>query len=104
MNIFSQKCKNNSEKELGENITFRIGKYGPYMQSERSFIYNAVIYDMVCKGLAYPCFCSTEELSEMRENQETMKTRTGYHGRFARCSRLTVEEAIEKINNGEKLI
>ena len=40
----------------------------------------------------------------MRENQETMKTRTGYHGRFARCSRLTPEEAIERINNGEKFI
>ena len=40
----------------------------------------------------------------MRENQETMKIRTGYHGRFARCSRLTPEEAIEKINNGEKFV
>ena len=40
----------------------------------------------------------------MRDNQENMKVRTGYHGRFARCSRLTVEEAIEKIKNGEKYV
>ena len=81
-----------------------IGNYGPYIQSERKEIYHAFIKHLIEIGRAYPCFCTTEELSEMRENQETMKTRTGYHGRFARCSRLTPEEAIERINNGEKYI
>jgi len=81
-----------------------VGNYGPYIQSERKEIYHAFIKHLIEIGRAYPCFCSTEELSEMRENQETMKTRTGYHGRFARCSRLTPEEAIERINNGEKFI
>ncbi|MBR6690086.1 MAG: glutamate--tRNA ligase [Bacilli bacterium] len=80
------------------------GNYGPYIQSERKEIYHAFIKHLIEIDRAYPCFCTTEELSEMRENQETMKTRTGYHGRFARCSRLTPEEAIEKINNGEKYI
>jgi len=80
------------------------GNYGPYIQSERKEIYHAFIKHLIEIGRAYPCFCSTEELSEMRENQETMKTRTGYHGRFARCSRLTPEEAIERIKNGEKFI
>ena len=80
------------------------GNYGPYIQSERKEIYHAFIKHLIEIGRAYPCFCSTEELSEMRENQETMKTRTGYHGRFARCSRLTPDEAIERINNGEKFI
>ena len=81
-----------------------VGNYGPYIQSERKEIYHAFIKHLIEIGRAYPCFCTTEELSEMRENQETMKTRTGYHGRFARCSRLTPEEAIEKINNGDKFI
>lgn len=81
-----------------------VGNYGPYIQSERKEIYHAFIKHLIEIGRAYPCFCSTEELAEMRENQETMKTRTGYHGRFARCSRLSVDEAIEKINNGEKYI
>jgi len=81
-----------------------VGNYGPYIQSERKEIYHVFIKHLIEIGRAYPCFCSTEELSEMRENQETMKTRTGYHGRFARCSRLTPDEAIEKINNGEKFI
>lgn len=81
-----------------------VGNYGPYIQSERKEIYHAFIKHLIEINRAYPCFCSTEELSQMRENQETMKTRTGYHGRFARCSRLTPEEAIEKIKNGEKYI
>ena len=45
------------------------GNYGPYMQSERSFIYNTVIYDMVLKGIAYPCFCICDDLSAIREVQ-----------------------------------
>ncbi len=80
------------------------GNYGPYIQSERKEIYHAFIKHLIEIGRAYPCFCSTEELAEMRENQETMKTRTGYHGRFARCSRLTPDEAIERIKSGEKYI
>ena len=89
------------EYQVGEEL---IGNYGPYVQSQRKEIYHTFIKHLIQIGRAYPCFCSTEELSEMRENQETMKTRTGYHGRFARCSRLTPEEAINKINNGEKFI
>ena len=80
------------------------GNYGPYIQSERKEIYHTFIKHLIEKDRAYPCFCTAEELSEMRENQETMKIRTGYHGRFARCSRLSVEEAIEKIKNGEKYV
>ena len=80
------------------------GEYGPYIQSERKEIYHTFIKHLISIGRAYPCFCTKEELDQMRENQETMKIRTGYHGRFARCSRLTPEEAIEKIKAGEKYI
>ena len=81
-----------------------IGKYGPYVQSERKEIYHAFIKHLIEIGRAYPCFCTKEELSEMRENQEAMKVRTGYHGKFARCSRLSIEEAIDKIKKGEKYV
>ena len=80
------------------------GNYGPYIQSERKEIYHAFIKHLILIGRAYPCFCTPEELSEMRENQEAMKVRTGYHGKFARCSRLSIDEAIEKIKNGEKYV
>lgn len=90
-----------NEYEFEGNI---VGSYGPYVQSERKEIYHAFIKYLIEIGRAYPCFCTKEELDQMRENQETMKIRTGYHGRFARCSRLTVEEAIEKIESGEKYV
>ena len=81
-----------------------VGNYGPYIQSERKEIYHSFMKHLIEIGRAYPCFCTSEELAEMRENQEAMKVRPGYHGKFARCSRLSVEEAIKKINNGEKFV
>ena len=81
-----------------------VGNYGPYVQSERKEIYHAFAKHLIEINRAYPCFCTKEELDEMRENQESMKVRPGYHGRFARCSRLTPEEAINKIKNGEKFV
>lgn len=75
------------------------GIYGPYIQSERSFIYDTVIYEMILKGLAYPCFCTQEELDKIREVQMANKERPGYYGKYAKCRNLTVEEAIEKIKN-----
>ena len=89
------------EYELDGNI---VGNYGPYIQSERKEIYHTFVKHLIENGRAYPCFCTKEELSEMRENQEAMKIRPGYHGKFARCSRLSVEEAIEKIKNGESYV
>ena len=79
-----------------------IGEYGPYIQSERKEIYHAFAKDLVLRGLAYPCFCSSEELDEIREIQELNKERIGYYGSFAKCRSLSVEEAIEKIKNGEE--
>ena len=81
-----------------------VGNYGPYIQSERKEIYHAFIKHLIEIGRAYPCFCSKEDLDLMRENQDSAKTRSGYHGRYARCSRLTADEAIERIKNGEKYI
>ena len=79
-----------------------IGEYGPYIQSERKEIYHAFAKDLVLRGLAYPCFCSSEELDEIREIQELNKERIGYYGSFAKCRSLSVDEAIEKIKNGEE--
>lgn len=81
-----------------------VGNYGPYIQSERKEIYHTFIKHLIEIDRAYPCFCTKEELDLMRENQENMKIRTGYHGRFASCSRLSIEEAIERIKNGESYV
>ncbi|MDD6480331.1 MAG: glutamate--tRNA ligase, partial [Clostridium sp.] len=74
-----------------------VGEYGPYIQSERKEIYHAYIKRLIEIGRAYPCFCTREELNEMRQKQEERKKRTGYYGSYAKCRKLTVEEQIEKI-------
>ena len=76
------------------------GNYGPYLQSARSDIYNTVIYDMVVKGLAYPCFATQEELEKIREEQTALKLRPGYYGKYAIYRDLDVDEAIAKIKAG----
>ena len=48
--------------------TKEIGNYGPYKQSQRAEIYNTVIKHLIKIGRAYPCFCSAEELNELRKN------------------------------------
>ena len=74
-----------------------VGEYGPYIQSERKEIYHAYIKRLIEIGRAYPCFCTREELNEMRQKQEERKKRTGYYGAYAKCRKLSVEEQIEKI-------
>ena len=80
------------------------GSYGPYKQSERKDIYQAYAKYLLEQGKAYPCFCTPEDLDTIRKKQEGAKVRTGYYGVWAKCRNLTVEEAAEKIKNGENYI
>ena len=60
------------------------GAYGPYQQSRRAEIYHVVAKKLVEEGLAYPCFCTEEELSAIREKQEALQLDTkGYYGAWA---------------------
>lgn len=90
------------EGALGEDE--EIGNYGPYIQSKRKEIYECYAKDLISKGLAYPCFCTPEELDETRNLQELNKERIGYYGSFAKCRNLTNEERAERIKNGDPYI
>jgi len=81
-----------------------VGNYGPYTQSERKEIYQAFMKHFIEIGRAYPCFCSKEDLENLREKQNAEKVRTGYYGKYASCKNLTVEESAERIKNGEDFI
>ena len=63
------------------------GTYGPYLQSKRKEIYESYAKYLLEQGKAYPCFCSQEELGQIRENQEKAKERTGCNKRKYRISR-----------------
>lgn len=80
------------------------GNYGPYKQSKRKEIYQAYAKYMIERGKAYPCFCSPEELDEIRAKQEVAKIRTGYYGVWAKCRNLSLDEMAEKIKNGDKFV
>ena len=80
------------------------GIYGPYVQSKREMIYRTVIKEMIKRNLAYPCFCSSDDLNVLREQQEKLKVIPGYYSEYATCRKLTTEEAIAKIKNGESYI
>lgn len=80
------------------------GEYGPYKQSERGEIYKTFAKDLIGRGLAYPCFCSEEEMNAIREEQTAMKETPGYYGKWAKCRDLTSEEAIARIEKGDKFV
>ncbi len=80
------------------------GNYGPYKQSMRAEIYQTYVKELIKQGLAYPCFCTAEELEEVRAKQEQNKIRTGYHGEYARHRNITYEEAKALIDNGKPYV
>lgn len=80
------------------------GDYGPYKQSEREKIYKCFAKSLVEKGYAYPCFCSEDTLSALREKQEADKLLPGYYGDYALCRNLTYEEIEENIKAGKPYV
>ncbi|MDO5293877.1 MAG: glutamate--tRNA ligase [bacterium] len=74
--------------------------YGPYFQRQRVQIYHAYAKRLVEQGLAYPCFCTAEELNKVREEQEEAKELTGYYGKYATCRDLTIEQIKERLEEG----
>ncbi|MCK5510645.1 glutamate--tRNA ligase [Candidatus Parcubacteria bacterium] len=77
------------------------GDYGSYIQSQRKEIYNKYIKKLLDKQKAYYCFCTSERLQKMREDQQAQKLPP----RYDRCCRDLSEKKVEKkINSGEKFV
>lgn len=74
------------------------GDVGPYVQSARLPLYKKYADELVANGFAYPCFCSSERLDEMRKEQTALKQTTKYD---RRCLALTAAEAQQRIAAGE---
>lgn len=80
------------------------GEYGPYQQSYRGEIYQTYVKELIRQGLAYPCFCTSDELEAVRKEQEANKIRTGYHGKWAKHRDITYEEAKALIEQGKSFV
>ncbi|MBQ3045576.1 MAG: glutamate--tRNA ligase [Clostridia bacterium] len=91
--------------EFSEGVTgfgTEKGAYGPYTQSQRAEIYQTVAKSLVEKGLAYPCFCTADELSAIREEQGKGDALIwGYFGKWAKCRDLTYEQIEQNISEGK---
>ena len=80
------------------------GEYGPYYQRQRAEIYHAYAKDLIKRGLAYPCFCTEEDLEKTREYQTENKLLPGYYGEFAKCRSLSEEEIYANLAAGKPYV
>lgn len=80
------------------------GEYGPYYQRQRAEIYHAYARDLIERGLAYPCFCTEEDLESIRAYQTENKLLPGYYGEFAKCRNLTEEEIYANLQAGKPYV
>lgn len=80
------------------------GDYGPYRQSERAEIYGTYAKQLVREGKAYPCFCSEQELEDIRARQEEAKLTPGYYGEFAVWRDAPLEKVEAEIANGKAFV
>lgn len=88
----------------GASVDGDNGAYGPYRQRLRKEVYQCYAKELVKKGLAYPCFCSEDDLSKMREEQIADKLNFGYYGKWAKCRDLSIDDIKKRIENGDKYV
>ena len=84
----------------GATIDGDNGNYDPYRQRQRAPIYHVYAKKLVEEGMAYPCFCTEEELSAMRQQQEANKETTGYYGKYAMWRDRSMEDIRAQYNAG----
>jgi glutamyl-tRNA synthetase len=73
------------------------GAYGPYRQSERLFIYQKFLHQLLEEGQAYYCFCSADELREQRERAQQAKHNYLYDGT---CQSLNPAQTAQRLAQG----
>lgn len=74
------------------------GPFGPYRQSERKETYLKYAQQLVDSGHAYYCFCSSQRLEQVRQEQQARKENYHYDGT---CRALDPIEAAVRASNGE---
>ena len=77
------------------------GAYGPYRQRSRANIYHVYAKWLILRGMAYPCFCTEEELAAIHERQEAEKSNFGYFGKWAVWRDRPLEDIEAAIGRGE---
>jgi glutamyl-tRNA synthetase len=73
------------------------GEYGPYTQSERTDIYRKHADELIANNKAYPCFCTSERLDEVRKKMQAAGEPPMYD---RHCRNLTTEEVKAQMDAG----
>ncbi|MBQ8140938.1 MAG: glutamate--tRNA ligase [Clostridia bacterium] len=84
----------------GATIDGDNGAFGPYRQRQRKDIYHVFAKHLVAEGMAYPCFCTEEELEEIHKAQEAEKANFGYFGKWAKWRGRSIENIEEMLGKG----
>lgn len=79
---------------LRDGAVTQVGSHGPYIQSQRLSMYQEHARALIAKGAAYPCFCSTDRLAEMRREQSIAKQAPMYDRLCLTLSREEVERRL----------
>jgi glutamyl-tRNA synthetase len=74
------------------------GPFGPYRQSDRKDIYQKYTQQLIDEGHAFECFCTSERLDEVREQQRAAGEDIGYDGH---CMHLSSDDIAAKKLTGE---
>ncbi len=90
----------NIKFDEGATIDGDNGSYGPYRQRQRAAIYHVFAKQLVSEGKAYPCFCTEEDLTAIREQQEANKENFGYYGKYALWRDRSIEEIQAQLSAG----
>ncbi len=77
------------------------GPHAPYTQSQRLDVYNEVIQKLIEEKKAYRCFCTPEELDQMREEQKLLKKPPMYN---RKCRHLSNEEIQSKMDSNTSFV
>jgi nondiscriminating glutamyl-tRNA synthetase len=81
--------------EWNEGID-RDGDYGPYRQSDRFPIYEKFAQQLLEEDKAFRCFCTEEELEQVRRDQLARKETTQYSGKCRHLSPAELETHFKK--------
>ena len=77
------------------------GAYGPYRQRQRKELYQTVAKQLVLRGLAYPCFCTEDDLKAMHDEQEANKEN---YGKYALWRDRSIEEIKAELDKGTEWV
>lgn len=81
-----------------------VGKYGPYIQSQRQEIYNIVAKHLIEQWQAYPCFLTPEEIDAIRKGQELQNKLPGVYGAYSTYRHTSEDDIASLIESGKSYV